>query len=252
MSLTYFFTNFVAALLLPPLNALLPMAFGWYLWRSRPVTARFCVVIGVLLLVVQSLPVVAISLSRGLEPQPLYLERAGNAQAIVVLGAGRYRDAPEYGGDTVSSAGLVRLRYAAALQRATGLPLLVTGGKPDGGEVSEAETMSQTLVNEFKVPVKWTEGESENTRESAQRTAALFKKCGISRVLLVTHAEHMRRAAGAFSQTGLYVVSAPTDFCSGPLTALDFIPQAGGMAVTSRALHEWIGMLWYRLKAVRG
>ncbi len=48
----------------------------------------------------------------------------------MVLGGGRYRDAPEYGNDTVGEYTLVRLRYAAKLHRETGFPLLVTGGRP--------------------------------------------------------------------------------------------------------------------------
>ncbi len=251
MSLTVLLTNLVASLLLPPLNGLLPTVLGWWLWRRRPDFARLLVLAGVLLIVIQSLPVVGTLLTRGLEARPLDLKRA-NAQAIVVLGGGRYREAPEYGGDTVSGGGLVRLRYAARLYRATGLPLLVTGGKPDGGELSEAETMRRVLVNEFGIPVKWSEGESENSRESAVRTAKLFRKIGISRVLLVTHAVHMRRAAQAFAAEGLEVVPAPTDFTGGPLTPLDFIPHAGGLATTGSALHEWIGILWYRLRAGRG
>ena len=198
MSLTFFLTNFVASFLLPPLNGLLLPALGWLLWRSRPRIARALVGVGILLLVLQSLPVVGAMLTRGLEAKPLNLKRI-NAQAIVVMGGGRYRDAPEYGGDTVSSGGLVRLRYAATLQRATGLPLLVTGGKPDGEGLSEAETMRRLLVKEFRVPVRWIEGESENSNDNAVKSARLLKRSGVSRVLLVTHAVHMRRAGGAFS-----------------------------------------------------
>jgi len=96
------------------------------------------------LLVILSLPLTAHTLMNGLQAyaKPLDLEavessaRAGKTakeakparetpQAIVVLGAGRYTEAPEYAGkDTVSSIGLVRLRYAAELQRASGLPVL--------------------------------------------------------------------------------------------------------------------------------
>lgn len=66
---------------------------------------------------------------RPLEPparDPL-ADRAG--QAIVVLGAGTYFRAPEYGADTVNARGLVRMRYAAHLHRATAKPILATGGR---------------------------------------------------------------------------------------------------------------------------
>jgi uncharacterized SAM-binding protein YcdF (DUF218 family) len=247
MSISFLVTNFISSLLLPPLNCLLLIALGWVIWRSRSKAARALVGVGVLFLSILSIPAVGALLVRGLEAEPLDLTQVKSAQAIVVLGAGRYRDAPEYGGDTVSSSGLIRLRYAATLYRSTGLPLLVTGGKPDGGDLSEAETMRRALVTEFKVPVKWVEEESENTRDSSIRVTALLRAAGIRRVLLVTHATHMRRSVRAFTAAGLEVVPAPTDF-SGPLTILDFLPQAGGLATSDSALHEWIGIIWYRLR----
>ena len=98
------------------------------------------------------------------------------ADAIVVLGAGSYLKAPEYGADTVGEAGLFRLRYAARLQRETGRPVLVTGGKPQGNTLSEAEQMKAVLENEFHVPVKWTEGESNNTLENARFTQRILAR----------------------------------------------------------------------------
>ena len=47
-----------------------------------------------------------------------------------MLGGGVDYGAPEYGGNTVVSSTLVRLRYAARLYRATGKPVLVSGGDP--------------------------------------------------------------------------------------------------------------------------
>jgi uncharacterized SAM-binding protein YcdF (DUF218 family) len=247
MSISFLITNFISSLLLPPLNCLVLITIGWFLWHRRPKMARALVGAGVILLSILSLPVVGFMLTRGLETEPLNMKQVKNAQAIVVLGGGRNREAPEYGGDTVSSGGLVRLRYAATLHRVTGLPVLVTGGKPDGGELSEAETMRRALTTEFTVPVKWVEEKAENTRESAARVASILGMAGIHRVLLVSHAAHMRRSIEAFTGAGLQLVPAPTDFL-GPLTSLDFLPQTGGLDASSRALHEWLGILWYRLR----
>jgi uncharacterized SAM-binding protein YcdF (DUF218 family) len=246
MSIAWLVTNILAAFLLPPLNGLLLAGLGWTLWHRRPRLARTLVGVGVALLLVLALPVVGNAMLRTLEGNPVGRPAMGQAQAIVVLGGGRYREAPEYGGDTVSVPTLVRLRYAAKLHRETGLPLLVTGGKPDGGGVSEAETMRRVLTGEFGVPVRWVEGTSNNTRENARHSAELLKRHGIAHVLLVTHAEHMPRSLGAFEATGLAVSPAPTLFDRNPLTPLDFLPQGYGKA--RAALHEWIGLLWYRLR----
>lgn len=248
MSPEWLLTNIVAAFLLPPLNGLLFIVVGWLAMRRMPRLARPLVGAGLLLLWGQALPVVGNALLRGLEGEPFDMARAGGAQAIVVLGGGRHRQAPEYGGDTVSEPSLARLRYAAKLHRETALPILVTGGAPDGGNISEGEAMRRVLSEEFGVPVRWVEEASINTRENASFAAELLKQDGISRVLLVTHAWHMRRAERAFATAGLAVLPAPTLFRRHPLLPLDWLPSAEGLRDTRTALHEWIGILWYRLR----
>jgi uncharacterized SAM-binding protein YcdF (DUF218 family) len=249
MSLEWLFTNLAAALLLPPLNGLVLIALGWLAMHRRPRLARPLVGIGLILLWVQALPLAGNALLRTLEGKPLDMVKAKQAQAIVVLGGGRYRAAPEYGGDTASEATLARLRYAAKLRRETGLPILVTGGTPDGTGSSEAEAMRRVLVDELGVPVRWVEGASINTRENARHSAVLLAGDGVTRILLVTHAWHMPRAVRAFEATGLAVLPAPTLFQRRSLTPLDFLPQAEGMKDSRHAIHEWIGMLWYRLRS---
>lgn len=247
MSMSFLATNLLATFLLPPLNGLLLLGIGWALLGRRPRLARALLGTGLALLVVLALPAVGDAMLRSLEGEPFDPARAGNAQAIVVLGGGRYLAAPEYGGDTVGDYTLARVRYGARLHRQTGLPLLVTGGKPDGGETNEAETMRRVLAEEFGVPVRWMEGASNNTRENAIYSAALLKRDGVSRVLLVTHAWHMPRAARAFAAAGIGVSPAPTLFRRAPLGLMSFVPQ--GYKSSGWAMHEWIGMLWYRLRS---
>lgn len=249
MSLSYLLTNGLAALLLPPFNGLLLIGLGWWLWHARPRLARGLVGCGALLLLILSLPVVGDNLLHSLEPEPLELQQAREAQAIVLLGGGRYLDAPEYGSDTVGRYTLIRLRYAARLQLETGLPLLVTGGRPGGEGLSEGETMRRVLEQEFKVPVRWVEGESNNTRENAVLSARILQAAGVKRVLLVSHAWHLPRAVEAFARAGLEAIPAPTAFTRPGLTPLAFLPNAAAMENSSNALHEWIGRLWYWLRS---
>ena len=53
---------------------------------------------------------------------------AADAEAIVILGGGTRRNAPEYGGDTLGRLTLERVRYGAQVAKLTALPVLVTGG----------------------------------------------------------------------------------------------------------------------------
>lgn len=181
---------------------------------------------------------------------PLLSTHNTGAQAIVVLGGGRLANAPEYGGrDIPSLTTLARLRYAAKLHRETALPILVTGGAPDGSTESEAASMARTLREDFSVPVRWIEGDSNNTAENAALTAKILKREGLLRVLLVTDGLHMPRSTAVFEKSGLEIIPAPTIlFSRAPLTFFDFLPGGEGLRRSHYAMHEWIGMVWYRLK----
>jgi uncharacterized SAM-binding protein YcdF (DUF218 family) len=170
------------------------------------------------------------------------------AEAIVVLGGGRYIAAPEYGGDTVDRFTLERLRYAARLQRQTGLPILVSGGSYDGGR-AEAELMREVLEKDFGATVKWVEARSRTTHENAVNSKQTLSEAGIRRVYLVTHAWHMARAEWAFVQSGILVTPAPTGFTTpapDDYRQLGYLPTGRGLYLSSQALHERLGLFWYK------
>lgn len=197
-----------------------------------------------------SLPLTAHEMLQSLEIYPPVGQGpppAHPAQAIVVLGAGRYSDAPEYGGkDTVSRMELERLRYAAYLYRKTRLPILVTGGAPYGEDVSEGELMRNSLIHDFQVPVAWTETRAADTRQNALFTRDLLRGTGITTVYVVTHAWHMRRALQAFRQVGLDAIPAPVGFTSigKEDDIFGYLPSPIALRDTSMALHERIGYWW--------
>jgi uncharacterized SAM-binding protein YcdF (DUF218 family) len=250
ISMSWFFTNLLSALLLPPLNLLLLAALGLWLWHKRPFMARVLLTTSFALLWILSTPYVADTLLQKLEGAPYAVDtKQFPADAIVVLGGGTYFKAPEFGGDTVGNATLERLRFAARLQRETGKPILVTGGTPLGNELSEAELMKRVLEQEFLVPVKWVEGASDNTLENARLSQQILDRVGIHRIYLVTHAWHMPRSVRAFQDTGFQVIPAPTAFSTHyATTLLDFIPNAYALRNSRIFMHELIGLLWYQLK----
>ena len=61
----------------------------------------------------------------------------------------------------------------------------------------------------------------------------------------MTHALHCR-AVAAFEAAGFVRAACANGlYRAGPATALDFVPRAGAMHSSARALHEWIGQAWY-------
>lgn len=244
-------TKLFSAFLLPPLSLLLPGIIGLWLWHRRPRLARWLVTGSFALLWVLSTPYVAGCLLQLLEGAPVPLNpKTQSADAIVVLGGGSYLDAPEYGADTVGDDTLVRLRYGAKLQRESGKPVLVSGGKPQGNTLSEAQQMKIVLENEFNIPVKWTEDDSANTYENARFSYRKLSPLGIKRIYLVTHAWHMPRSVRAFQSAGFEVIPAPTAFTlSSQAGLLDFLPSASALQGSEHFMHEIIGLVWYRLKS---
>ncbi|MGD2082299.1 MAG: YdcF family protein [Chromatiales bacterium] len=246
-------TGAIESLILPPGGLILLFLLGLMLGRTG--LGRLLTLAGLAALYLLSTPFVADRLAAGLEVYPA-LDPAALAQpgpeAIVVLGAGRYPDAPEYGGDTVNALMLVRLRYAAWLKRRTGLPLVVSGG-PAGEARPEAVLAKEVLEQELQVPVAATEDRSRTTRENALYTHELLERQGYGPVYLVTHAWHMRRAAASFERAGVEVVPAPTGFIHTGAESddwgdwRDWLPSAQAARESYLCLHEYLGALWYRL-----
>lgn len=245
-----FITKLIAAMVLPPGGIisllLIAVLIRWrWKWLSNVLTAvalaGFCLF---------SLPVVSGLLMSGLEDIPalrLSDPRLSQAQAIVVLGGGRRSYAPEYNGETVSAATLERIRYGAHLQRATGLPLAVTGGVVFPPGQPEAVLMARVLREEFKVPVRWVEKRSRNTVENGRDTRDLLQAEHIDRIVLVSHVSHMHRAIAIFQAVGFSVLAAPTVYRVTPddvTVLMDWIPSAGAFAMSAQALHEYLGRLW--------
>jgi uncharacterized SAM-binding protein YcdF (DUF218 family) len=233
----------------PVVLVLLLLLGGLGLTLLRRRLGRTLLISGVAALYLLATPFFSTLLLR-LAETPLDVSPVARApQAIVILSAGAYLRAPEYEGDTVDALTLERIRYGARLQRRTGLPILVTGGRPRDSAQSIAESMRRALVEDFGVPVRWVEGRARTTYENAEQSAALLRAEGIDTIYLVTHAVHMRRAQEVLERSRLTVIPAATGFTStDPDVSLrELVPRATTLVRSSYALHELIGRLWYRL-----
>jgi uncharacterized SAM-binding protein YcdF (DUF218 family) len=243
------FNYALSDLVLPPTSLVLLALAAVLLLRRRRALALTVIVVSQLALLALSMPVIANALLRTLEPPPLAHEALRDAQAIVVLGGGRNRGAPEYGGETVNDFTLARLRYGARLARASGLPLYVTGGKPSGGIEPEGSLMRDLLDREFGVPVRWVDNDANTTRENAQMAARDLAGAEIRRIALVTDAMHMPRSARAFAAQGFHVIPAATGYAGQrPFAPYQLVPGAKHLWLSQMALREWASQLVYRLR----
>ncbi len=235
-------------LILPPAGPLLAMAAGLLLALTPFERTGFALVAaGLLALYLVSAPWFGSRLLQALDQFPLLDPESPEARAagaIVILDAGRHGAPPERGGDTVSPYTLERLAAGADIHRRLELPVLVTG---DGAR----ELMAEVLESSFGVPVRWLEVASRDTHENAVLSARLLREAGIGRVVLVTHFWHMPRAAAAFRHAGLEAVPAPMGFIGRVRTEaglMALVPTARVLLSSYLALHEWLGIVWYRLR----
>ncbi|MDH5436703.1 MAG: YdcF family protein [Gammaproteobacteria bacterium] len=249
-----FFNYLLKGIFLPPGGFVLLFFIGLVLLRKKRKMATALLSITLVTFYLVSTPVFSTYLIGQLEAYPALTEniiKTKTADAIVILGAGRYEDAPEYSGDTISEPGLVRVRYGAFLHKLTGLPIITTGGSGFAKKeaLSEAQLMKQSLQEDFGLSNILTEDESLNTADNARLTKLVLDKHNFKRVYLVTHAWHMPRSVAVFKANGVDVIPAPTGFEKTGTPGddlLDWLPSSLGN--TRWALHEWIGLLWYKLR----
>lgn len=248
------FRYFVKQLLLPPGILLLLLALAWWLRRSRPRLAGVCFALGLGGLWLMSLPIMVQWSAALLEREPpLALDEwatlGQRADAIVVLGSGRERGDLAWGADQPTGVGLERERYAARLAKASGLPVLTSGGLHYGTPPSEAQLMADSMRDDFGVTVRWLEGESRTTWENAQFSAKVLLPEGKKRVVVVTQAWHMPRSVWSFQKAGFEVVPAPVGFLgvdnARPLGG--WMPEFKSIWQSGQLMNEAVGQIGYSL-----
>jgi uncharacterized SAM-binding protein YcdF (DUF218 family) len=199
-----FLKSVARTLILPPTGLLMLAFIGLFLSRRHRRLGTSLLVTALVALWLCATPVVADVLQRLAERYPpLDPARPVNAQAVVILGGGAVRVAPEYGGPAARLDTLERLNYGAFVARRTSLPVLVSGSP------REAQAMAATLWRDFGIRARWVENRSGDTFQNAEFSARLLRADGIHRIVLVTSSTHEWRAAHEFMSAGLEVVPAP-------------------------------------------
>jgi len=90
---------------------------------------------------------------------------------------------------------------------------------------------------------------SHNTAENAAFTRELVQPKAGERWLLITSAQHMPRAVGCFREVGFLIEPYPVDWQTGgwTLRSMSISTLSEGLSRTDVAVHEWLGLLIYRI-----
>lgn len=241
----------VDVMLLPPGSIVIALMFGLVIARRWPRAGHIVLWCATAALYLLSTPLISTTLTRMTgDHAPFVASAAGPAGAIVILAA-EQSEAAEYGGMTVGDLTLERLRLGAKIARDTGLPILVSGGKfRPGDEPSMAGLMERTLRDEFRIPPRWLEQSSQDTRENAAMSAKILRAEHIETIILVTHYCHMQRSMTLFRDAGLQVIAAPAAIPQPlfPMRLSDFRPGFAALEESALALHELVALAVARLR----
>lgn len=95
------------------------------------------------------------------------------------------------------------------------------------------------------------ENTSRNTKENAFNSAIILKqKLPNASVLLITSAQHMKRAQYCFERASIQTTAFPTD-CTTSYTNFGIeymlLPRISALEVWENLIHEWIGLLVYKI-----
>lgn len=182
-----------------------------------------------------------------------------SADAIIVLAGGAQKQTPEHPFAELGGTSWRRLwRGIELFKLADGkVPLFYSGGSgnPFDPIAQEAELAKQYgLTIGIPGDMFWIESESRDTYESSLAVKNLLDKRFADnkthKIILVTSARHMPRSLKTMNKVGITAIPQPADFSaeSFKITPLSFFPSAAPFSSSVQSIHEWVGLLGYKLR----
>ncbi|MFP4015520.1 MAG: YdcF family protein, partial [Halanaerobiales bacterium] len=196
----------------------------------------------------------------------LEIEEYDQDYPIVVLGGGiNYRENTAY----LSPHSLQRLVKGYDIYQEIGGPIIFTGGVAIGQrEISESQVATDWLID-IGVREKdiIMESEARTTYENGiyvrrwlldynydislemeQGNRSLSDSDINNTVYLVTSALHMPRSVMVFKKQGIDVIPVSSGIVVDHQPSwLEFLPNSQSLSANMMAVHEWIGLFWYKI-----
>ena len=254
----FLFKKFISPLFLPLSISVLMLLQGLaYLQsRRRQRKGKLFISLGIILLLISSYEVISDIMLRSLEDRyrPINIADVKSPKSvkwIVVLGGGINSDPKLPITEQLSNASMARLIEGVRLHKQLpGSRILLSGGVVFKAR-SEASIMAGVASAVFDIKNKdiALESQSRDTEDQAARIRGIVGK---DPFILVTSAFHMHRSVTLFRKIGLNPIPAPAQFMAsagtGEITPEMFYPQAKGLLKSEYVFHEYLGMLWAKLR----
>lgn len=220
------------------------------IWKKYRKSGSLFVSVGVAMWLLSITPVADL-LFEGLIRDIKLQSSLPKGDVIVLLGGGSDDRLTDLSGlpGILSESMLERTVTAVRVYRRLKVPIVVSGGKPLGRKVSESE-VTRRYLQELGVPKDAIieENTSRDTFENAENVLQICKRRGFKTPILITSDYHLKRALWTFQKVGL----ACEPFANGLVSKQrheyawwHFLP--GSFRNVSLYLHEYIGLLYYRM-----
>ena len=219
-----------------------------FLFRSKIKLAKYVFLINIFLMIIFAYPPFSNLLVSQLENRYSKIDYTSikNAKYIHVLANGHVIDNAQPLSSLITDAGTKRVLEGVILYKHIKDAKLIFTGYANKTNISNAK-MNAKLAMALGVSKKdIILGElAKDTEEEAK-----FAKQIVSdeNFILVTSATHMHRALEVFKKYGLTPTPAPTDFYKNKISTYFQLPTITSLRETQIVIHEFIGILWYKIK----
>lgn len=191
-------------------------------------------------------------LLRPLEERYSRPEWPAHVDGIVVLGSGQRSDILRLRGAEGSAQQDSRMLAAFAVaRRYPAARIIFSGGDGTLGGMDNSEAqVARFIFGEMGLDPKRLvlESHARNTGENLLFSRVLAHPAPGETWLLATSASHMPRAMGVAARLGWNMMPWPTDYFTTPRGLHGFGAIAENLGLADYAMHEWIGLLAYRLR----
>ncbi len=245
-SIAFFVKKFITFFVEPLGLVITLIVIGLYfLYKNRFSYAKIFISIGFFLLVLFSFEPFSNLLVQGLENQYPKYDYKTSVNYIHVLGGGHNTDKKQPISSHLGSASTKRVLEGVIIHRK--LPntkIILTGyaGKTSTPTaLMNAQLAIELGVDEKELIINPT---PRDTKEEALFTRTIV---GNEPFILVTSASHMPRAMMLFESLGMHPIPAPTDFHI--TDTLHLTLESGSLEDSRMAIHEYIGMLWAKIRS---
>lgn len=167
---------------------------------------------------------------------------------VVVLGGGlNYKVGDN--STQLSNISMLRLLKGIVIADQNNMPLLYSDRVQINHTKSNQSKVDIELLNRYSDIELIIEDESKNTYENGYNTKKWMDIKNYKKIYLVTSAIHMKRATKVFDKFNINYIPVVANYShSHQLLWLDYLPNRGSLTSNMKALHEWIGLFWYKIR----